>query len=129
MPRQKSLNDRYTELKDELEKLKIHTSELMVTSKKLEQEKMNLEGAVEGAAMLEKLSNELEQLNEDIAVKQKRKLECRNSSEQFKRYEEEINAVHEMVQNIAQENRKIKEIHEKMRGFTASQDTLKIERE
>ena len=85
MPRQKSLNDRYTELKDELEKLKMHTSELMATSKKLEQEKMNLEGAVEGAAMLEKLSNQLEQLNEDIAVKQKRKLECRNSSEHFKR--------------------------------------------
>ena len=86
IPKQKELNDIKKSLKEEIENLTQRGECLVKEKLKLETERDNLQGAFEGAAALKKLDTELQEVRQDLRLKEKRKLEFRNNLELLGRY-------------------------------------------
>jgi len=128
-PKQKELNEVKGELKAELESLKLKTASMLEQMKNLETERDNLLGVFEGAAILQKLDQELHEIREELEIKEKRKLEFRNHLELLGRWKEDYTAVLELVQQIAQEQQKTRELVAKIREQHSVMETVKSDRE
>jgi len=128
-PKQKELNDIRGSLKTELENLGLKTASLNEKLRKLEEERDNLLGVFEGAALLQKLDAELLEIKEELGIKEKRKLEFRNHLELLERLKEDYGAVLDLVQQVAQEQQKTRELVGKIREQHSIMETIKLERE
>jgi len=129
IPQQTELNDVKKSLKVEIESLNQKTNDLVDQKEKLENERDNLQGVFEGAAVLKKLDVELQEVREDLRLKEKRKLEFRNNLELLIRWKEDYTAVLELVQQIAQEQEKTRHLVSKIREQHIAMDTIKLQRE
>jgi len=129
IPKQKELNDVKNELKEEIESLTHKTQSLMEEKHKLETERDNLQGVFEGAAALKKLDLELQEVREDLRLKEKRNLEFRNHLELLCRWKDDYKAVLELVQQIASEQEKTRNLMAKIREQHNAMETIKMQRE
>jgi len=129
IPKQKELNDIKKSLKEEIENLTQRGECLVKEKLKLETERDNLQGAFEGAAALKKLDMELQEVRQDLRLKEKRKLEFRNNLELLSRWKDDYTAVLELVQQIANEQEKTRILMAKIREQNINIETIKLQRE
>jgi len=93
----------------------------------LQAEVAALQGVFEGAATMEKLDQEIAELQEDLEAKLRRKLEFRNNQEALERSREEYAAALELVKQIAKEGQKTREVVGRIREQHGHLETVKME--
>jgi len=128
-PKQKEFNEKRSNLKTELENLEVEKDKMLEQLRKLEAERDNLQGVFEGAAVLQRLDDELQEVRDELGLKEKRKLEFRNHLELLERWKEEYSAVLELVQQIAHEQQKTRDLVGKIREQQTQMESVKLERE
>jgi len=129
VPRQSELNEDKLEVKNELESQRNAIAALNDDLKKKETERDNLQGMFEGAATLQKLESELQDIRDSSEVMEKRKVDFKNQLELLSRLKEEYSSILEMVQQIAQEQQKARDVLAKIRDKQTTMETTKLERE
>jgi len=116
-------------LKAQFEQAMQRTNELKETLQTLQKDKDNLQGAVEGAAVLSKLDTELAEAKEELESKEKRSLEFKKKIEMLAMAKEEYSTVLELVQQIAQEKKKTKDLQVKIKELNSNMETLNFKKE
>jgi len=125
----KELNTIKENLKAQFEQATQQTNELKETLQTLEKDKDNLQGAVEGAAVLGKLDTELAQAKEELESKEKRSLEFKKRIEMLAMAKDEFSSVLDFVQQIAQEKKKTKDLQIKIKELNSNMETLNFKKE
>jgi len=97
-------------LDQELARLAEDRMEVEARKAGLQAELAALHGVFEDSATMEKLDREIEELQEDLEAKLRRKLEFRNNQEALERGREEYAAALELVKQIAEEAQKTREV-------------------
>lgn len=95
----------------------------------LQTERDNLQGVFEGAAVLQRLEQELQDARDDLGQKEKRKLEFRNNLEVLDRLKGEYTSVLDLVKQVAGERQKTRELESKMREVQGQMVSFKLELE
>jgi len=105
-PKREELEREKISLDAEMTKINVRCDEILAKKNQLQAEIDTLEGVFEGAVILEKLDQELTELQESLEAKERRKLEFRQHLESLARTKEEYTAILELVKQIAKEEEK-----------------------
>merc|ERR550519_787825 len=81
MPRRQELCDGVAAIKNELAAINARVSDIKEKVSKMETEKERLQGRLDGAAVIQQLTSELRDLEEEMSAKEKRRREFRRSLE------------------------------------------------
>merc|ERR1719296_711082 len=127
MPRRQELYDRVTDIKNELATLTAQVIAIKEKVAKTESEKERLQGRLDGAAVIKQLTAELRDLEEEMSGKEKRKREYRRSLEVLDRVKRDFTAFNELVQQIAQEHQKTKDLTVKIRDQLSKREGVKLQ--
>merc|ERR550519_1188388 len=127
MPRRQELCDGVAAIKNELAAINARVSDIKEKVSKMETEKERLQGRLDGAAVIQQLTSELRDLEEEMSAKEKRRREFRRSLEVMDRVKRDFTAFHELAQQIAQEHSKTKDLAEKIRDQLSKREGVKLQ--
>jgi len=127
MPRRQELLDRVNTIKNELASVTTRVSDIKEKVSKMETEKERLQGRLEGAQVIQQLTAELRDLEEEMSAKEKRKREFRRSLEVLDRVKRDFTAFHELAQQVAQEHQKTKDLSLKIRDQLSKREGVKLQ--
>merc|ERR1719319_540194 len=126
-PTREELDREKVALDQELARLAEAKVEVEAKKTGLQAEVAALQGVFEGAATMEKLDQEIAELQEDLEAKLRRKLEFRNNQEALERSREEYAAALELVKQISKEGQKTREVVGRIREQHGHLETVKME--
>jgi len=115
------------EVEQKLAGLAANWEEMEMKKNLLRKEIATLQGVFEGAAIMERLDQEIAQLNEDLEVKETRKIEFRNNLEALERSKEEYGAALELIKAISKEGEKMREMVGKLREQAGKMERVKMD--
>ena len=93
----------------------------------LTKEIATLQGVFEGAAIMDRLDQEIAQLNEHLEIKETRKVEFRNNLEVLERSKEEYGAALELIRAISREGERMRELVGKLREQSSKMEGVKMD--
>jgi len=126
---QKELNNEKERLSEELASVDQIVDDLQEKGRVLEMERDKLQGVFEGAAVLHRLELELQEVREEMEIKEKRKLEFRNNLEVLDQLKGEYNGVLELVKQVETEQKKTRKLEGKIRENEGRMTKMKLELE
>ena len=115
------------EVEQKLAGLAANWEEMEMKKNLLRKEIATLQGVFEGAAIMERLDQEIAQLNEDLEGKETRKIEFRNNLEALERSKEEYGAALELIKAISKEGEKMREMVGKLREQAGKMERVKMD--
>jgi len=126
LPQRQEINEQLTMTKNELAAIAVRVNDLKENVNKLQGERDRLQGSLDGAAVIQQLTAELQELSEELNAKEKRKRECRRNLELLERVKGEYANFLELAQQIAQEHQKTKELTVKIRDQMTAREGVKL---
>ena len=115
------------EVEQKLASLAANWEEMDAKKTRLTKEIATLQGVFEGAAIMDRLDQEIAQLNEDLEVKETRKVEFRNNLEALERGKEEYGAALELIRAISREGERMRELVGKLREQSSKMEGVKMD--
>jgi len=115
------------EVEQKLATLAATWEEMEVKKTRLSKEIATLQGVFEGAAIMDRLDQEIAQLNEDLEGKETRKVEFRNNLEVLERSKEEYGAALELIKAISKEGERMREMVGRLREQSGKMEGVKMD--
>ena len=115
------------EVEQKLASLAATWEEMEVKKTRLSKEIATLQGVFEGAAIMDRLDQEIAQLNEDLEGKETRKVEFRNNLEVLERSKEEYGAALELIKAISKEGERMREMVGRLREQSGKMEGVKMD--
>jgi len=115
------------EVEQKLASLAANWEEMDAKKTSLTKEIATLQGVFEGAAIMDRLDQEIAQLNEHLEIKETRKVEFRNNLEVLERSKEEYGAALELIRAISREGERMRELVGKLREQSSKMEGVKMD--
>jgi len=127
LPQREAITEESAGVKKQLADVTARVTVLKENVARVEAEKDRLQGRLDGAAVIEKLTKDLHDVQEELSEKEKRKRECRRNLELLETMKQDYATLLELAQKIAEEHQKCKELAGKIRSHATAREGLKLQ--